>query len=258
MSDPRIVRPRRTSRTVIGRRALETRSRVAADIKQLREDAGASQRELAAEAGIDHGLMSLIERGLREPSITVLTAIATALGADVSVRLYPGSGPRIRDPIQARVIETLIGIIHPRWDRMLEVPVLRPARGFIDLVLVDRPPTNVIGTEVQSEFRRIEQLIRWANQKALSIPSAEFWDHLPGKPHIDRLMVIRSTRTNREIAIRFGETLRVAYPVTARAAYRALTSDAESWPGAALLWADVRGDRVTIMDRPPRGVSVGG
>lgn len=258
MSELRIVRPRRTSRTVIGRRALDTRSRVAADIRQLREDAGASQRELAAEAGIDHGLMSLVERGLREPSITVLTAIAIALGADVSVRLYPGTGPRIRDPIQARIIETLISMLHPRWDRMLEVPVLRPARGFIDLVLVDRPPTNVIGTEVQSEFRRIEQLVRWANQKALSIPSAEFWDQLPGKPHIDRLMLVRSTRTNREIAVRFGETLRVAYPAPARAAYRALTSDVESWPGAALLWADVRGDRVTVMDRPPRGVSVGG
>jgi transcriptional regulator with XRE-family HTH domain len=257
MSTPRIVRPRRTSKTVIGRRALETRSRVATDIKQLREDAGASQRELAAEAGIDHALMSLIERGLREPSITVLTAIANALGADVSVRLYPGTGPRIRDPIQARIIETLIGLLHPRWDRMVEVPVLRPARGFIDLMLVDRPPTHVIATEAQSEFRRIEQLIRWANQKALSIPSAEFWDQLPGKPHIDRLMVVRSTRTNREVAIRFGETLRVAYPANARAAYRALTTDVQSWPGAALLWADVRGDGVTVMDRPPRGVSVG-
>jgi transcriptional regulator with XRE-family HTH domain len=258
MSEPRIVRARRTSKTTIGRRALDTRSRIATDIKQLREDAGASQRELAAEAGIDHGLLSLIERGLREPSITVLTAIASALGADVSVRLYPGTGPRIRDPIQARIIETLIGMLHPRWDRMLEVPVLRPARGFIDLTLVDRPPTHVIATEVQSEFRRIEQLIRWANQKALSIPSAQFWDQLPGKPRIDQLMVVRSTRTNREIAVRFGETLRVAYPASARAAYQALTTDVEPWPGAALLWADVRGDRVTVMDRPPRGVSVGG
>jgi transcriptional regulator with XRE-family HTH domain len=107
---------------------------------------------LATEAGIDHALLSLIERGEREPSITALTTIAAALGADVSVRLYPGAGARIRDPIQARIIEMLVGILHPRWDRMLEVPVLRPVRGFIDLVLVDRPPTHVIGTEVQSEF----------------------------------------------------------------------------------------------------------
>jgi transcriptional regulator with XRE-family HTH domain len=251
------VRPRRTPKTAVGRRARDTRSRVAADIRQLREDAGASQRQLAAEAGIDHALLSLIERGLREPSITALTTIAGALGADLSVRLYPGAGPRIRDPIQARIIESLVGVIHPRWDRMVEVPVLRPARGFIDLVLVDRPPTHVIGTEVQSEFRRIEQLIRWANQKALSIPSARFWDQLPGEPRIDRLMVVRSTRTNREIAIRFGETLRVAYPASPRAAVRALTTEDEPWPGATIVWADVRGDRVTLMDRPPRGVTVG-
>jgi len=243
---------------MVGRRARDTRCRVGADIRQLREDGGASQRKLAAEADIDHALLSLIERGLREPSITALTAIAAALGADVGVRLYPGAGPRIRDPIQARIIETLVGLLHPRWDRMLEVPVLRPARGFIDLVLVDRPQTHVISTEVQSEFRRIEQLIRWANQKSQSMPSAQFWDQLPGEPKIDRLMVVRSTRTNREIAIRFGETFRIAYPASARAAYRALTTGDEPWPGAALLWADVRGDRVRVMDRPPRGVTVGG
>jgi hypothetical protein len=121
----------------------------------------------------------------------------------------------------------------------------------------NRPPTHVIATEVQSEFRRIEQLIRWANEKALSIPSAQFWDQLPGNPQIDRLMIVRSTPTNREIASRFGETLRIAYPASARAAYRTLTTGDEPWPGAALLWADVRGDRVTVMDRPPRGLSVG-
>jgi transcriptional regulator with XRE-family HTH domain len=216
-----------------------------------------SQRALAAEAGVDHTLLSLIERGLREPSITVLTAIGAALGADVSVRLYPTTGPRVRDPIQARIIETLVGIVHQRWDRLLEVSVLRPARGFIDLVLVDRPPLHVICTEVQSEFHRLEQLIRWTNEKANSIQTAEFWDQLPAVPKVERLMVVRSTRTNGEIALRFGETLRIAFPASVSLAFRALTSADQPWPGAALIWADVRGDRVTIMDRPPRRVSVG-
>jgi transcriptional regulator with XRE-family HTH domain len=212
---------------------------------------------LAAGAGVDHTLLSLIERGLREPSITILTAIAAALGADVGVRLYPTSGPRIRDRIQARIIETLVGILHPRWDRMLEVPVLRPARGFVDLVLVDRPPTVVIATEVQSEFRRLEQLLRWSQHKSASLTSATFWDQMPASPRIDRLMVVRSTRTNREIAIRFEETLRVAYPASAHQALQALTTPDSPWPGAGILWADVHGDTVRILDRPPRGVMLG-
>ena len=155
---------------------------------------------------------SLIERGLREPSITALTAIANALGADASIRLFPGAGPRLRDPLQARIGEALLRILNPRWDRMLEVPVVRPARGFIDLVLLDRPPTVAICTEIQSELRRLEQLIRWANEKALALPSAPFWDRIGETPSIERLLVIRSTRSNREIATRFAETLGVAYP----------------------------------------------
>ena len=257
MSTPRIVRPRRTSQTLVGRRARDIRTRIGSDIRQMREDSGATQRELSDAAGIDHGFLSLIERGLREPSITALTAIANALGADASIRLFPGAGPRLRDPLQARIGEALLRILNPRWDRMLEVPVVRPARGFIDLVLLDRPPTVAICTEIQSELRRLEQLIRWANEKALALPSAPFWDRIGETPSIERLLVIRSTRSNREIATRFAETLGVAYPGRTSDVYRALTTADSAWPGPTLLWADVRGDLTTILDRPPRGVAVG-
>lgn len=257
MPTPRIVRPRRSSQTLVGRHARDLRTRVGADVRQLREDSGATQRELSDAAGVDHGYLSLIERGLREPSIAALTAIATALGADVSVRLYPGAGPRLRDPIQARIVEAMLRILHDRWDRMLEVPVIRPARGFVDLVILDRPPSTAICTEVQSELRRIEQLVRWANDKALALPSAPFWDRIGQTPRIDRLMVVRSTRANREIAARFGQTLITAYPGRAADAYGALTSADLLWPGSTLLWAEVSGDDATILDRPPRGVAIG-
>ena len=231
--------------------------RLGADIRQMREDSGATQRELAEAAGIDHGYLSLIERGLRESSITALTAIATALGADASIRLFPGAGPRIRDPIQARIGEALLRIMDPRWDRMVEVPVVRPARGFIDLVFLDRPPTLAICTEIQSELRRLEQLIRWANEKALALPSAPFWDRMGETPGIERLLVVRSTRSNREIVARFAETLGVAYPGRSSDAYRALTTADAPWRGSTLLWADLRGDVTSILDRPPRGVALG-
>lgn len=222
-----------------------------------REDSGATQRELSGAAGIDHGYLSLIERGLREPSISALTAIATALGADVSIRLFPGAGPRLRDPIQARITEALLGILHSRWDRMLEVPVVRPSRGFIDMVIMDRPPSIAICAEIQSEFRRLEQLLRWANEKALALPSAPFWDRMPETPRVDRLLVVRSTRTNREIAMRFGNTIAAAYPGRSADAYLALTTAESAWRNPTLLWADVRGDVATILERPPRGVAVG-
>ena len=225
---------------------------IGAEIRSLRLDAGLSLRRLADMAGIDHGHLSLIERGLREPSLAVLMSIADALGGSVSVRFYPGTGPRLRDPIQARMTEALVRLLDPRWTRFVEVPVHRPARGVIDLVAHDQTAGVVVAAEVQSELRRLEQQIRWSNQKAESLPSADFWRFVDGTPRIDRLLVLRSTRTNRQLAERFAETLQVAYPASPDEAYRALSSPAAPWPGSALLWADLAGDAVRILDRRPR------
>ena len=223
----------------------------------MRLDTGLSQRRLAATAGIDHGHLSLIERGLREPSLAVLAAVADAFGGNLSIRLYPGTGPRLRDPIQARITEALVRILDPRWTRLLEVPVHRPARGVIDIVVHDQPAGVVVATEVQSELRRLEQQVRWSNEKAESLPSADFWRFVEGSPKIDRLLLLRSTRSNRRLAERFAETLRITYPASAIDAYRALSSPDVPWPGSALLWAEVDRDQAKILDHRPRSVSVG-
>ena len=44
-----------------------------------------------------------------------LAGIAAALGCDLSVRLFPGTGPRIRDRIQVAMSEALLASLHPRW-----------------------------------------------------------------------------------------------------------------------------------------------
>jgi transcriptional regulator with XRE-family HTH domain len=230
---------------------------IGAEIRRMRLDAGLSQRRLAEMASIDHGFLSLIERGLREPSLAVLVAIATALGGDVSVRLFPGTGPRLRDPIQARITEALVRILDPRWTRLVEVPVHRPARGVIDLVAHDRAAGIVIATEVQSELRRLEQQLRWSNEKAGSLPSADFWRFVEEDATIDQLLVLRSTRANRQLAERFTETLAVAFPASPIDAYRALTTPDVPWPGSSILWARVEGDAARILESPPRGVPVG-
>lgn len=218
----------------------------------MRLDAGLSIRRLAAEAGIDDGYLGQVERGEREPSLTVLVAIATALGGDAHVKLYPGTGPRLRDPIQARIVEVLLRAAHPRWIRHVEVAVYRPVRGVIDVVLQDRETPTVIATEVHSELRRIEQQLRWAGEKSAALPSAEFWSTDPERlPDIHRLLVLRATRTNRELAERFAHTLAVAYPASASDAYRALTEPDVLWPGPALLWATVDGDETRLLDGTP-------
>jgi len=252
-----IIRSQRSPQSVVGRVGREVRIRVGTDMRRLREDAGASQRTTAAAAGIDHGFLSQVERGVREPSITTLVSLATVLGADVSIRLFPTTGPRLRDPIQSRILEELLRIAHPGWTRMIEVPVVRPARGVIDSVLIAGTPPVAVCTEIQSELHRLEQLIRWSNEKALSLPSTPFWDRTGEAPRIDRLLIVRSTRANREVAVRFHETLAAAFPTRHADAHKALVDPAMPWPGSSLLWARLEGDVATILSSPPRGVRLG-
>jgi hypothetical protein len=61
----------------------------------------------------------------------------------------------------------------------------------------------------------------------------------------------------REIARRFESTMRTAYPARTVDVYRALVEPDRPWPGHGILWADVRGDVVRILERPPRGVRLG-
>jgi hypothetical protein len=108
---------------------------------------------------------------------------------------------------------------------------------------------------VQSEVRRLEQQLRWSHEKAESLPSADFWRFVERAPRIDQLLILRSTRSNRQLAARFSETLAAAYPASPIDAYRALTTPDIAWPGSAVLWASVEDDTARILERPPRSLS---
>ena len=111
--------------------------------------------------------------------------LAAALGADLASRVYPQTGPRIHDRHQVRMAEVVIGALHSRWRVTPEVAVRRPVRGWIDLALEDPARQLVVATELESDLRRIEQLIRWSAEKADAIGAGS------------RLLVVRWTRANR-------------------------------------------------------------
>src|SRR5689334_10497391 len=226
-------------------------------MERARRDSGISLRRLAAACDVTQSHLSLVFRGRREPSVSVLTAISRALGGDLSIRFYPSGGPQIHDRIQARIVEELLRVVHPSWDRTVEVPVIRPVRGFIDIVFDSERLGSTVATEVESRLDRLEQHIRRADENARSLTSSELWGRLDGDRKVSRLLVLRSTATTREIARRFEATLRTAYPARTPDVYAALT-EGTTWPGDGILWADVHGDDARILDHPPRGVALGG
>ena len=182
------------------------------DVERLRSDAGISAPELARAAGVSRAYLYRVLAGSSEPSDEVRARLGVALGADLSVRLYPNTGPLVRDRHQARIAEALLAARHPRWHVFAEVRVVRPSRGWIDLMLHDPTAALAVASELQSELRRLEQLVRWAAEKAASLPSWDGWTRLQPAPAISQLLVVRRTRATRAVAADFARQLRLAFP----------------------------------------------
>lgn len=53
-------------------------------LRKLRTKKGLSQERLALEGGLDRTFISLLERGLRQPSLTTLLQISSVLGVKAS------------------------------------------------------------------------------------------------------------------------------------------------------------------------------
>jgi Helix-turn-helix. len=230
---------------------------VADELRRVRLDAGLSMRSVSSAAGLHPSHLVRIEVGEREPSLDALVALATALGHDVSIRLFPSTGPRVRDHLQTRMIEALLEVLHPRWHARLEVSVYRPARGVIDVVLHDAAANEVVAGEGHSGLRTVEHQLRWAGQKADSLPSARGWpwaDTVEPR-RIGRLLLLRSTAATRALATELPHLFRAAYPAPSRDAWDSLTTAGVPWPGAAILWVDVHGERTRILQGAPRGVA---
>lgn len=58
---------------------MEIRRQVGLNVRRLREGRGLSQEELAFEAELHRTYISGVERGVRNPTVTVLAKIAKAL-----------------------------------------------------------------------------------------------------------------------------------------------------------------------------------
>lgn len=58
---------------------MEIRKRVGANVRRIRQDRELSQEDLADEAGLHRTYISGVERGVRNPTVTVLERIARAL-----------------------------------------------------------------------------------------------------------------------------------------------------------------------------------
>ncbi len=63
---------------------MDVRRRLGLRLKHLRQELGISQEELADRAGIHRTYVSGVERGIRNPTVTVMEKLAAGLGVDLA------------------------------------------------------------------------------------------------------------------------------------------------------------------------------
>jgi transcriptional regulator with XRE-family HTH domain len=223
------------------------------ELRQLREDAGRSQHAVAAAAGLSQGYVSKVEAGLARPSLAVLRRLSASLGVDLSLRLFPNTGPRVRDRLQLPMEQALLDLTRTRYRPQPEVRVWRPVRGVIDLVLHDMTSPVSVATEVHSLLRRAEQQIRWANEKADALAALP---ECQGRT-VCRLLLLRNTSANRALVRAAPDLFAAAYPGRAADAHSALSQLGPHCPTAAILWVNLEGGVARVLESPPRGVRAG-
>ena len=76
-------------------------------LRQARQAAGLTQREVAARAGVQQSVVSAYESGGREPSLTTLSSLVEACGVSLEVHLGEalpaGAGPDAVGPVGRRL-----------------------------------------------------------------------------------------------------------------------------------------------------------
>jgi transcriptional regulator with XRE-family HTH domain len=109
-------------------------------VKQHREVAGFSLRELAARSGISASMISDIERGTKSPTVTTVVRVAQALGVSAAALIDGGSEPSPRIRVLRRG-EGAGGEEPAPWESLgAGAPGSR-----IDFVRYHIPPATVLG-----------------------------------------------------------------------------------------------------------------
>lgn len=168
------------------------------EFREARVSMGLSQQQVADAVHVSRPVYGRIERGTLQHLPLVLSArVASVLGLDLFVRLYPGGKP-IRDAAQAARLARVLSHVGPPLTYRTEVPLpQRPgqpteSRGWDALILGHNARTAV---EMEARIRDMQAMTRRHAIKRRDDPVDSF------------LLVVADTRTNRGVLREYPELL---------------------------------------------------
>jgi len=190
-------------------------------IRQARRAAGLTQTVVARRGKLSQATVSRIERGATAASVDDLAALASVVGLDLVVKLYPGGSP-VRDAAHVRIMSRLKALLPAAMRLAAEVPIPIPGdQRAVDAMVVD-PPLRV-GFELESRLLVAQGLARRVALKQRDARLARM------------VLVVPDTPANRAAAASGQATLDAGFPVGHRATLAALRAG-ELPKGNGILW----------------------
>lgn len=190
-------------------------------IRQARRAAGLTQTVVARRGKLSQATVSRIERGATAASVDDLAALASVVGLDLVVKLYPGGSP-VRDAAHVRIMSRLKALLPAAMRLAAEVPIPIPGdQRAVDAMVVD-PPLR-LGFELESRLLDAQGLARRVALKQRDARLARM------------VLVVPDTPANRAAAASGQATLDAGFPVGHRATLAALRAG-ELPKGNGILW----------------------
>jgi transcriptional regulator with XRE-family HTH domain len=184
------------------------RQRAGEELRGARLGAGLSQRALGAIVGLSHSAIGRLERGeLERVTVDRIAMVATALGLDLRIGLFPSGSP-VRDAAHLTLIDRLRQRVGTRLRWRAEVPVplpgdLRSADVVIDSAAVD----EMVEAETRlNDLQALERRIR-IKQRDMGIRRV--------------ILLVADTKHNRSVLAAHPELLD-RFPISTRACLAAL------------------------------------
>lgn len=148
----------RRARRLGEHRAARQADGVAGEVKAARAHRGDTRKVVGARAGVSADSVRRVEIGDPHVQLNTLCGVGEAVGLDVVVRVYPRSGPSLRDAGQLTVAQILRSVAHRTWH--FEVEVSAGVHGeAIDVCMFG--PTEILAIEIdrllldfQDQYRR--------------------------------------------------------------------------------------------------------
>jgi transcriptional regulator with XRE-family HTH domain len=189
-------------------RGEQKRAELGRAFRLARRSAGLSQRRVSDAVRISQAQVSRIERGVAHEGIVRLCQLATVLGLEMAVNVYP-AGARIRDAGHVRLMGRLQAAVPREFEWRTEIPLPRPG----DLRSIDAvvsTPRIDAGFELESKLLDAQALVRRSILKQRDAGLSVMVIVLPDSPW------------NRAAVEGSAATLRPSFPLESRAILRAL------------------------------------